>query len=132
MLVACLALGGDETSVAWIALALLVTGAGNGLLHPAILGLALRGVPPQHAGAGSGMVVTAQQLAGSIGVAGLGAVFYAALHASAGPNRYATAMEWTAGICLLAMLAFAAIVAAVGRRAPDPGDVAGASVGTRG
>jgi len=124
MLVAVLAAGGDDTSVAWIALALLVTGAGNGLLHPAILGIALRGVPAHDAGAGSGMVVTAQQLAGSVGVAGLGAIFYAALHASAGPDRYATAMKLTAGICLLAMLAFAAIVAAVGPRGRDPGDLA--------
>jgi EmrB/QacA subfamily drug resistance transporter len=119
MLVACLAAGGDATPPAWIALALLVAGAGNGLVHPSILGLALRSVPADHAGAGSGMVVTAQQLAGSVGVAGLGAVFYAALHASARPDRYATAMQWTAGLCLLAMLAFAAIVAAVGRQ-PEP------------
>jgi MFS family permease len=99
-----------------IALALLVTGAGNGLVHPAILGIALRGVPAHHAGAGSGMVVTAQQLAGSVGVAALGAVFFAALHADTGADRYATAMEWTTAICLLAMLAFAAIVVAIGRR----------------
>jgi hypothetical protein len=59
------------------------------------------------------MVVTAQQLAGSLGVAGLGALFYAVLHACAGPDSYATAMAWTAGICLLAMLAFAAIVVAI-------------------
>jgi hypothetical protein len=116
MLVACLAAGGDRTPAAWIAVAPLVTGAGNGLVHPSILGIALKGVPAHHAGAGSGMVATAQQLAGSVGVAGLGAMFYAVLHASAGPNRYATAMEWTAGICSLAMLAFAAIVVAIGRR----------------
>jgi len=115
MLVACLAVGGDETPVKWIALALLITGAGNGLVHPAILGIAMTGVPAHHAGAGSGMVVTAQQLAGSVGVAVLGAVFYAVLHASAGADRYATAMEWTAGICLLAMLAFGAIVTILGR-----------------
>jgi hypothetical protein len=41
-------------------------------------------------------------------------------------------MEWTAGICLLAMLAFAAIVVAVGRhRSVEPGDLAGANAGTR-
>jgi EmrB/QacA subfamily drug resistance transporter len=116
MLVGCLAAGGDGTPVAWIALALLVTGAGNGLVHPSILGIALRDVPPHHAGAGAGMVTTAQQLSGSVGVAALGAVFYAALHASAGPDRYATAMEWTAGLCVLAMLAFTAIVVAIGRQ----------------
>ena len=85
-------------------------------MHPSILGIAMRGVPAHYAGAGSGMVVTAQQLAGSVGVAALGAVFYAALHASAGPDRYATAMEWTAGICMLAMLAFSAIVVIIGRQ----------------
>jgi MFS family permease len=127
MLMAGLAVGGDATPVAWIALALLIAGAGNGLVHPAILGIALRDVPAHHAGAGSGMVVTAQQLAGSVGVAALGAVFFAVLHAAAGPDRYATAMEWTAGLCLLAMLAFAAIVVAIGRRpeATSAGQAAG-------
>jgi EmrB/QacA subfamily drug resistance transporter len=116
MLVACLGVGGVATPVGWIALALLVTGAGNGLVHPAVLGIALRGVPAHQAGAGSGMVMTALQLAGSVGVAAVGAVFYAALHASAGPDRYATAMEWTAGIGVLGMLAVAAIVAGIVRQ----------------
>jgi EmrB/QacA subfamily drug resistance transporter len=115
MLVACLAARGDATPVGWIALALFVTGAGNGLVHPSILGIALKGVPASHAGAGSGMVVTAQQLAGSVGVAAFGAVFYAALHAYGGVDRYASAMEWTTGLCMVAMLAFSAIVYANAR-----------------
>jgi MFS family permease len=71
--------------------------------------------------AGPGELVAARLVQGFTGalmipqILALVTATFPALRASAGPDRYATAMEWTAGICLLGMLAFAAIVAALGR-----------------
>ncbi|MFI5660485.1 MFS transporter [Streptomyces sp. NPDC051684] len=56
--------------------ALLLTGLGNGLLMPPIIGAALSRVTPETAGSASGMLNTAQQAAGSLGVALLGMLFF--------------------------------------------------------
>jgi EmrB/QacA subfamily drug resistance transporter len=120
LVVAALAAGGDDTGTGWLMLALLVAGAGNGLVHPTLIGFTLTTVRAHHAGAASGMVVTAQQFAGAVGVAAIGAVFYSALHAHAGPDRYASAMQWAGILCLLAMLAVASLALVMRRfAAPD-------------
>lgn len=56
---------------------LALIGLGNGLVLPPLIGAALATVPTGHAGAASGMVVTTQQFANSLGVAVVGALFFA-------------------------------------------------------
>jgi hypothetical protein len=109
VLVAALAAGGDDTSVLWLMVGLSVTGAGCGLVHPTLMGITLATVGHGQAGAASGMVVTAQQFAGSVGVGALGAVFYGVLDNHHGPDPYATAMQWAGGLCLVAMLVVSAL-----------------------
>ncbi|HTF52303.1 MAG TPA: MFS transporter [Pseudonocardia sp.] len=59
----------------------LVAGAGQGLVAPTLFRLVLSQVPRESAGAGSGVMVTAQQTSLALGVATLGSLF-AALSAS--------------------------------------------------
>ncbi|MBO0806331.1 MAG: MFS transporter, partial [Nocardiopsaceae bacterium] len=67
------------------AIVLAVIGAGQGLAITPMLGLALRAVPSRQAGAGAGLVVTAQQLGSALGVCLFGLVFYGAVsHGGAG------------------------------------------------
>ena len=68
---------------AWVPVMLLV-GAGNGLALPTLLGVVLAGVPGRLAGTASGVLMTAQQLGTALGVAAVGAVYFAAL-SGAGP-----------------------------------------------
>ncbi|MYR57739.1 MFS transporter [Streptomyces sp. SID625] len=65
--------------------ALALNGTGNGLLSPAILGMALSKVESNVAGSASGLLNTAQQAASSLGIALLGMLFFAA----AGPGLHA-------------------------------------------
>ncbi len=60
---------------------LLVGGIGQGLVSAPLLGAILATVPPGQTGAGSGIVLTVNQLASSLGVAVVGAVFVALLGA---------------------------------------------------
>ena len=60
-----------------------VVGLGNGLAIPSLYSMALADVPPERAGAGSGMLNTSQQFANAIGVALLGAIFAAPATTSA-------------------------------------------------
>jgi EmrB/QacA subfamily drug resistance transporter len=57
---------------------IILTGAGVGLLFPAMTVVALAGAAPAEAGAASGMLQVAQQIGGSLGIAGLVTVFDAA------------------------------------------------------
>ncbi|MFD7293341.1 MFS transporter [Streptomyces sp. NPDC059897] len=58
--------------------ALLLTGLGNGLLMPPIIGAALSRVTPSTAGSASAMLNTTQQAASAFGVALLGTLFFTA------------------------------------------------------
>ncbi|MBN8899951.1 MAG: hypothetical protein J0H57_02875, partial [Rhodospirillales bacterium] len=79
-----------------LALALAVFGAGQGLVMAPLFGTILGGVRHAHAGAGAGMLTTAQQVANGAGVAVLGAVY--GLVQAAGGDRIAL----LAGLALLA------------------------------
>ncbi|MEV0678756.1 MFS transporter [Actinosynnema sp. NPDC050436] len=54
---------------------LVVAGVGMGLVAPTLVEVSLREVGVEHAGTASGVVATAGQLGGALGVAGLGAVY---------------------------------------------------------
>ncbi|MDR6866054.1 EmrB/QacA subfamily drug resistance transporter [Microbacterium resistens] len=89
--------------------AVCLTGFGNGLVLPTLIGYALSDIPPQRAGVASGIVTAAQQFAASAGVAILGALYFS-LAAGAGDQQ---AMAWTLIIDLV-LLAAVALIA--GRR----------------
>ncbi|MEV4256182.1 MFS transporter [Spirillospora sp. NPDC049652] len=67
---------GQDGAVAWIIPGLVVAGAGMGLVMAPLPALVLSRVDAEHAGAASGVLSTAQQAGGAIGVALVGVVFY--------------------------------------------------------
>ena len=58
---------------------MLIEGAGAGWTGPPLIGLSLAGVPSRDAGAAAGVFTTAQQIAGALGVALIGVVFFGVL-----------------------------------------------------
>jgi EmrB/QacA subfamily drug resistance transporter len=70
---------GAGGSVAWVALALLVDGAGMGMVMGPSTQLVLAKVSPEHAGAAAGVLAAAQQVGNAIGVAVIGVVFFGAV-----------------------------------------------------
>jgi MFS family permease len=55
------------------------SGVGFGLVIPVLIGVVLRTVPSDHAGAASGLMVTAQRASGALGIAIVGLVFLGSL-----------------------------------------------------
>jgi predicted MFS family arabinose efflux permease len=77
---------------------LLLAGIGMGLAAPTLVGVSLAGIDPRDAGPGSGVVATAGQAGGALGVAVIGTVFFGALHGTTGSaSSYTTA--FTAALC---------------------------------
>ena len=72
---------GSHGSIAWLALPLLLDGAGMGLVMGPMVSTVLAGVSPQHAGAASGVLATAQQMGNALGIAVIGVVFFGATDA---------------------------------------------------
>lgn len=64
-------------------LLLTVNGVCTGLVMAPLLGLVLTGVPPARTGAASGLLATAQQVAGAVGLAIIGVLFFASSPADA-------------------------------------------------
>jgi predicted MFS family arabinose efflux permease len=107
----------DSTYAAAVLPALIVAGAGFGLIFAPSFQGATFGVAPSDAGVASAMVNTAQQVGGSIGTALLStlaasaATSFAATHApsaalatEAAVHGYTTAFWWSAGIFLFGAL----------------------------
>ncbi|MFI6926322.1 MFS transporter [Nonomuraea spiralis] len=108
-----LLVGGAGRGLPYIMVALVLVGAGNGLVLPRLIGAALVEVAPHQAGVGSGVLSTAQQFAGAGGVAVIGAVFFAVAEG----GHHARAMSWSAAIDLGLILLVVAMVAYNRRRA---------------
>jgi MFS family permease len=70
------AAGPDHLDRGLLALLLTVNGLGQGLVMAPLLGSVLNGVAAHHAGAASGALATVQQIAGAVGVALIGIVFF--------------------------------------------------------
>ncbi|MBL7493601.1 MFS transporter [Frankia sp. AgB1.9] len=101
--------GGD---LLWVTLPLAVEGAGQGLVTGPLISRVLLGVRPAVAGAGSGVLASAQQVGNSIGVAVIGAVFFAARHSGG-----SIAAAFGSGLLLLAALSL--VVAALVQLLPN-------------
>lgn len=71
-------IGAHTAFLPWILLPLLVLGVGQGIAIILLTQLGMADVPAEQAGAGSGLVNTAHQLGGSVGLAILAGVFIAA------------------------------------------------------
>ncbi|MFC4908892.1 MFS transporter [Actinomadura gamaensis] len=82
---------GQHGAVAWVIPGLVVAGAGMGLVMAPLPALVLSRVDAEHAGAASGVLSTAQQAGGAIGVALVGVVFYGA-HGGV-PHAFATGLD---------------------------------------
>ena len=107
--------------------ALLVLGAATGLTFPALMGLTVSGTPPADAGLASGVVTTAQQAGGALGLAVTSAVAAAWTEAATGRGvetlaaltggyrtAFAVAAASVATALLLALLVFRRRPAAAG------------------
>ncbi|GAA0480911.1 MFS transporter [Streptomyces sp. NPDC046215] len=96
-----------------LALTLLLTGAGNGLLVPPLLNAVLARVAPAETGMASGVLSTGQQVGGALGVAVAGALFHGALGGPArhGVRAYGHALAVATGFHLVLALALAALPA---------------------
>jgi EmrB/QacA subfamily drug resistance transporter len=90
--------------------ALLLDGAGMGLVMAPLVANALAGLPAHDAGAAAGVLAAVQQFANALGVALIGLVFFGVLAQAPPAVAYATAfsasLDWLVGLALvLALLA---------------------------
>jgi EmrB/QacA subfamily drug resistance transporter len=99
MLAAVVGWIGIGGSVAWLIAALLIDGAGMGLVMAPLAATVLSGLPTHHAGAAAGVLATTQQLANALGVALVGLVYFGELR----HGGFATA--FIASVTCLAALA---------------------------
>jgi EmrB/QacA subfamily drug resistance transporter len=111
VLLATVAEVGTTGAVGLLAPALILIGAGMGLLITPLMTIVLADLDPETAGAASGTLNTAQQVGNSIGVALIGVIFFGALH-----HGYAHAFE----LSLAALAALLLAVAALSRLLPAP------------
>ncbi|MFM9372887.1 MFS transporter [Streptomyces sp. Da 82-17] len=112
-----------QTSTAPLLCALLVFGFGNGISVPLVAEIVLSRVPAHDAGAGSGVLTSAQQLGAAAGVAVTGVALFPATEGAA--LHYVPAMGIVLGSAVLATVCAALLVPARpdGRAAlPRPSD----------
>ncbi|MEU6175907.1 MFS transporter [Streptantibioticus parmotrematis] len=102
---------GPGTGTAWVLAALVPLGVGAAFCAPALTGAILEAIPPERAGLASGIVNSARQLGGAVGVALSGAC--AGAHALRADPGFVPGMRWFLLIaaCLPALTATAAALA---------------------
>jgi MFS family permease len=89
---------------------LFACGLGFGLVIPSLVTLVLRVVPTDYEGAASGVLVTAQQVAGAVGVALSGILFFGLLHR---PLAYASSFALALGLNVVLFVATALLAQVV-------------------
>ncbi|WP_329201689.1 MFS transporter [Streptomyces sp. NBC_01435] len=109
---------GDSLSAWHLAIPLLLTGLGNGVLVTPLLNAVLSRVRPAEIGMASGVLSTGQQIGGSVGVAVLGVIFYGSL--GEGVHRGVAAYGHALAAALVLDLASAVAVVALLRLLPHP------------
>ena len=104
--------GDTRANLPWIILVAAVASLGNGIVLPALIGTSLVKVAPHQAGAGAGLLTTAQQFASSAGVAVIGTVFFViAGRSHSSPGGFAAGMTAAAGACLALLTAVTVLTA---------------------
>jgi EmrB/QacA subfamily drug resistance transporter len=111
---------GDAITVAKLAPALLVTGAGSGLLFVPLFDFILGDATTEEVGTGAGVLNAAQQFAGALGVAALGSVFFARV-GQPSTRSYFAAAELVFGICAGVYVLVLVLVGLLPQRASEPG-----------
>jgi EmrB/QacA subfamily drug resistance transporter len=101
---------GGDAGLAWIIVFIALAGSGNGLVIPHLIGVALVGVRPHQAGVGSGILTTAQQFAGSAGIAVIGTVFFTVASTHPVVADFTRAMTWSLLIDIGLLLVVIALV----------------------
>jgi EmrB/QacA subfamily drug resistance transporter len=109
---------GAHAELSWVVVLMTLIATGNGFVLPQLIGVALVGVRPHQAGIGAGILNTAQQFAGSAGVAVVGTVFFAVAGSRTGLADHSQAMVWSLLIDVVLILV---VLATVGynKRASD-------------
>ena len=94
------------SSYPWLALAMAVLGAGLGLVNPPITNTGVSGMPPSQAGVASAVISVTRQFGSVLGVAIMGAMLTASLHAglAAGSPRPQALSAATHGPWLLTVV----------------------------
>lgn len=110
----CLALitrdAGAQVNLPLYEVLMAVAGAGIGMVGAPLLSQVLLGVEPEYAGSASGVLSTVQQMAGALGVAIIGIIFFGTLNgASASPAAYGRAFAASL-VYLIALAALASVV----------------------
>jgi MFS family permease len=106
--------GGDRPAMLTMLAVLFGCGLGFGTVIPTLVTLILRVVPSDYEGAASGVLVTAQQVAGAVGVAVSGVFFFGLLHR---PFPYPSAFALALGLNVALFLATAILAQMVRDRA---------------
>jgi MFS family permease len=100
-----------------------IASLGNGVVLPALIGTSLVDVQPHQAGAGAGVLATAQQFASSAGVAVVGTIFFAIAgrsHPATGGYTAGMTAALGVGLALVASVALlTALIATAGSRQPQ-------------
>jgi MFS family permease len=96
-----------------IAVGMVVTGLGNGLVIPSLLRVVTSGMEPRHAGLASGLLLSVQQMGGALGVVILGGVYFGV--GAVAPQAGLAAAIGTAAALVLGAAALSATL-----RAPRP------------
>jgi MFS family permease len=114
------ALDGDATAYE-LAPALLAIGAGQGISVPGLNATVLAHTPAADAGSASGLLTTAQQIGGALGVAIAGTIFFGVLGDGTGSELYGDALgaatAFTATTMALCAVLYARLLS---RREPAP------------
>jgi len=87
---------------------MIVGGLGMGMVFVPLFDIVLAGVEPYQIGSASGVLQAINSLAMSLGVAGIGAIFFGLVGAG-GAHRFVLAAEWTA-LVAIALLAVAFVL----------------------
>jgi MFS family permease len=93
-----------------LALTFCLVAIGHGAVTPAVVGTILAETDPLHVGSASGLLATAQQLGGALGIAITGTVFFGRLGSALSPAAYGEAFA-VALASVLVLLTLAAILA---------------------
>ncbi|MBO9534431.1 MAG: MFS transporter [Solirubrobacteraceae bacterium] len=122
---------GVESTYASVAPVMVLHGLGAGIAFPALMMLAMAGVPPQDAGLASGLVNTTQQVGGALGLAILATASASRTDSllgdgisQAGALTGGYHLAFYAGACSVLLAAF--VAATVLRPAPAPAEGEGA------
>jgi MFS family permease len=97
---------------------MIVGGAGMGMVFVPLFDIVMAGVAPAEMGSASGVLQTVNSLGMALGVAGLGAIFFALLGNRSGhPLSFVSAAQWTALVTVLLLAGAFAIAFWLPRRA---------------